>query len=135
MSRRRQVASLTPGRAIRAARSISATANPARPVKHSFSVAGHRTSISLESAFWDALRDAAAVNGVSIAELVRRIDSARGEAGLSSAVRVWILTYARSGALADPAAVESLSRRTEAQKPEAGADADEPGAALARGRS
>jgi predicted DNA-binding ribbon-helix-helix protein len=63
----------------------------ARPVKHSFSIRGHRTSISLESAFWDALRRAAVERNLAIAALVAEIDGGRGEAGLSSAIRVWIL--------------------------------------------
>jgi predicted DNA-binding ribbon-helix-helix protein len=63
----------------------------ARPVKHSFSIRGHRTSISLERAFWDALRRAAAERNLAIAALVAEIDTGRGEAGLSSAIRVWIL--------------------------------------------
>ena len=76
--------------------------NPAaRPVKHSFSIAGHRTSISLEAAFWDALRSAATAEGASLAGLVGRIDRQRGDAGLSSAVRVWILDYVRSAAKSD----------------------------------
>ena len=66
---------------------------PTRPVKRSFTLAGHRTSISLEAAFWDALREAAAVEGLSLAMLVARIDAARGSAGLSGAVRVWVLDY------------------------------------------
>ena len=68
---------------------------PTRPVKHSFTIAGHRTSISLEAAFWDALRTAAAAEGLSLAALVGRIDLQRGEAGLSSAVRVWVLDHVR----------------------------------------
>ena len=64
-----------------------------RPVKHSFTLAGHRTSISLEAAFWDALKTAAAERGMALAELVRHIDGSRGEAGLSSAVRVWVLDH------------------------------------------
>ncbi len=73
-------------------RSVVAT----RPVKRSFTLSGHRTSISLESAFWDALRDAAAIEGVSLAVLVGRIDRQRGDAGLSGAVRVWVLDYYRT---------------------------------------
>ena len=69
--------------------------SPTRPVKHSFTIAGHRTSISLEAAFWDALRTAAATEGLSLAQLVGRIDQQRGDAGLSSAVRVWILDHVR----------------------------------------
>lgn len=66
---------------------------PTRPVKRSFTLSGHRTSISLEAAFWDALREAAVAEGISLATLVGRIDAARGTAGLSGAVRVWVLDY------------------------------------------
>jgi predicted DNA-binding ribbon-helix-helix protein len=62
-----------------------------RPVKRSFSIDGHRTSISLEAEFWDALKVAAAEDGTAIAALVAAIDKQRGKAGLSSAVRVWLL--------------------------------------------
>lgn len=71
-----------------------------RPVKRSFAIRGHRTSISLESAFWDALREAAAREGISLAALVSRIDETRGSAGLSSAVRIWILGYFREASAA-----------------------------------
>lgn len=67
----------------------------ARPVKRSFSVRGHRTSISLEEPFWEALKEAAAGERIALAALIARIDEQRGGAGLSSAVRVWILEYAR----------------------------------------
>ncbi|MCC7252647.1 ribbon-helix-helix domain-containing protein [Hyphomicrobium sp.] len=72
------------------------TGAPARPVKRSFSIRGHRTSISLEESFWAALREAAVREGVSLASLIARIDERRGTAGLSSAVRVWILDYVRA---------------------------------------
>lgn len=62
-----------------------------RPMKRSFNLKGHATSISLEGAFWNALVEAAREDGVSLAALVARIDAERGEAGLSSAVRVWLL--------------------------------------------
>jgi predicted DNA-binding ribbon-helix-helix protein len=65
-------------------------------VKHSFTVAGHRTSISLEQAFWSALKAAAVAEQRSVASLVEEIDTGRGEAGLSSAVRVWVLDYVRT---------------------------------------
>jgi len=67
-----------------------------RPLKRSFNIAGHRTSISLEAAFWAALKDVAAREGASVTQLVARIDSGRNGAGLSSAVRVWLLDYFRS---------------------------------------
>jgi predicted DNA-binding ribbon-helix-helix protein len=72
-----------------------------RPVKRSFSIRGHRTSISLESAFWDALREAALREGISLAGLVARIDEGRGSAGRSSAVRIWILGYFRAASAAE----------------------------------
>lgn len=62
-----------------------------RPEKRSFSIQGHRTSISLEAAFWSALKTAAAEDGLTLAGLINAIDKDRGSAGLSSAVRVWIL--------------------------------------------
>ncbi len=66
-----------------------------RPIKRSFTIAGHRTSISLEAAFWEALKAVAAEQRLSVACLVARIDDARGRdgGGLSSAVRVWILQH------------------------------------------
>jgi predicted DNA-binding ribbon-helix-helix protein len=62
-----------------------------RPVKRSFSIRGHRTSISLEAAFWSALKSAAAEDHVTLAALIAAIDQTRGGSGLSSAVRVWLL--------------------------------------------
>lgn len=61
-------------------------------VKRSVTIAGHRTSISLERPFWDALKERACSEKTSVNELVRRIDTARGGKGsLSSAIRVYIL--------------------------------------------
>lgn len=74
----------------------------ARPSKRSFTIGGHRTSISMEAPFWDALQQVATLENTSLAGLVATIDKARGEAGLSSAVRVWILDYFRQRALPPP---------------------------------
>lgn len=68
-----------------------------RPLKRSFTIAGHSTSVSLEAPFWEALKEAAASHGQSLAALVEEIDANRGTAGLSSAIRVWVLEYYRSG--------------------------------------
>jgi predicted DNA-binding ribbon-helix-helix protein len=68
---------------------------PARPQKRSFTIRGHRTSISLEAAFWDAMREVAAHEGLSLAALVARIDTDRGDTNLSSAVRVAVLAHFR----------------------------------------
>ncbi len=67
----------------------------ARELKRSLSIAGHRTSLSLEPEFWEALRIAAARRGVPVAQLVSEIDTTRGQRNLSSAVRVWLLAEAR----------------------------------------
>lgn len=69
-----------------------------RPVKRSFSIRGHRTSISLEAPFWEALRDAAGEDRLSLSALVAAIDAGRGEANLSSAVRIWLLARYRARA-------------------------------------
>lgn len=62
-----------------------------RPVKRSFAIKGHQTSISLEEPFWAALKEAATEDGIPLAALIAEIDAARSGAGLSSAVRVWLL--------------------------------------------
>ena len=65
-------------------------ADPTRIIKRSVTIAGHRTSVSLEEGFWRALRAAAAEDGVAVNELVRRIDAGR-RGNLSSALRVYVL--------------------------------------------
>jgi len=65
-------------------------AEGARPRKRSLVIAGHRTSVSLEGAFWRALGRIAAAQGKSIAALVGEIDRGR-RANLSSAIRVYVL--------------------------------------------
>ena len=74
-----------------------------RPVKRSFTIEGHRTSISLEAAFWEALKDVAKIKHMPVAQLVQAIDRDRGQGGLSSAVRIWLLNYFRSGTGGDAA--------------------------------
>ncbi|MGP8232186.1 MAG: ribbon-helix-helix domain-containing protein [Methylovirgula sp.] len=71
-------------------------AAPSAIAKHSLTIAGHRTSISLESAFWDALRDIARARGLPLAALIGEIDAGRGTANLSSAIRVYVLTRLRA---------------------------------------
>jgi predicted DNA-binding ribbon-helix-helix protein len=61
-------------------------------------IAGHATSISLEPVFWEALREAAAAEGLPLSALVARIDAERvAEAdppNLASAIRVWLFERA-----------------------------------------
>ena len=69
-----------------------------RPVKRSFKIGGHPTSISLEQPFWDALKEVAASEKQPISRLINQIDAGRGSSGLSSAVRVWLLAHYRARA-------------------------------------
>ncbi|MEJ6394964.1 ribbon-helix-helix domain-containing protein [Gymnodinialimonas sp. 2305UL16-5] len=69
----------------------------ARPRKRSLTLQGHRTSVSLEDAFWVELQRIAADRGTSMNALVAEIDAARGvSAGLASAIRVFILEQAKA---------------------------------------
>jgi predicted DNA-binding ribbon-helix-helix protein len=74
-------------------------------VKRSVSIAGHRTSITLEEPFWDALREAADAGAVSVQSLIGRIDAERGDQNLSSAIRVFVLNRLRD-APSRPGSVE-----------------------------
>jgi predicted DNA-binding ribbon-helix-helix protein len=66
-------------------------------VKHSLTIAGHATSLTLEPIFWDALQAAAIAEGKPLAALVAEIDEAR-TTNLSSAVRVWLFARALAAA-------------------------------------
>lgn len=68
-----------------------------RPVKRSLTLRGHRTSVSLEHAFWQEFRNLAEAEGVALNALAQRIDEGRGEVGLASAIRVWVLGRALEG--------------------------------------
>lgn len=84
-------------------------ASSRRVVKHSVVIAGHRTSVSLEDAFWRALKDIAAQEGVSLAALIARVDAGRGEANLSSALRVFVLERALDARETPPSPSPHLS--------------------------
>ena len=72
----------------------------ARPVKRSLTLRGHRTSVSLEDSFWAAFREIADAQGKPLNQLAAEIDEARGiEAGLASAIRVFVLDHYRSAHL------------------------------------
>jgi predicted DNA-binding ribbon-helix-helix protein len=68
-------------------------------VKRSIVVAGHKTSVSLEDAFWAALKDIARERGQSLRSLVAEIDAGRSGGNLSSAVRLHVLDHYRRQAL------------------------------------
>ncbi len=61
-------------------------------MKRSVTVAGHRTSLSLEDEFWQALNQAAEEDGKTLTGLIAELDRSRQQPNLSSAIRVWLLT-------------------------------------------
>jgi predicted DNA-binding ribbon-helix-helix protein len=62
-------------------------------VKRSIVLAGHKTSVSLEDAFWEGLKDIAKIKRETVSELVGGIDIDRKHANLSSAIRLFVLNY------------------------------------------
>jgi predicted DNA-binding ribbon-helix-helix protein len=59
--------------------------------KHSVKIAGHATSITLESPFWDQLKRIATERDMALSTLIEDIDTQRGDQNLSSALRVFVL--------------------------------------------
>ncbi len=69
-----------------------------RPEKHSLTLRGHRTSVSLEPEFWRAFREIAAADKRPLNALAAEIDAARGtETGLATAIRLHVLAWYRDG--------------------------------------
>jgi predicted DNA-binding ribbon-helix-helix protein len=67
-----------------------------RPAKHSLTLRGHRTSVSLEPEFWDAFRTIAAERDTPLNALAAEIDAdRRNDEGLASAIRVFCLNHYR----------------------------------------
>lgn len=64
--------------------------------KRSIVLAGHKTSVSLENEFWEALHHIATVKQASLAKVVEEIDSERSHNNLSSAIRIFVFNYFRS---------------------------------------
>jgi predicted DNA-binding ribbon-helix-helix protein len=62
-------------------------------VKRSIVIAGHKTSVSLEDAFWKGLKDIAISRGVTLSDMVASIDSERRHGNLSSAIRLFVLDH------------------------------------------
>ena len=64
-------------------------------VKRSIVIAGHKTSVSLEDAFWNGLKEIAVIRNVALSDLVSSIDKERKHGNLSSAIRLFVLDYYR----------------------------------------
>ncbi len=73
-------------------------------MKRSITIAGHRTSVSVEDAFWDGLAEIASTEGKSTTALIAAIDRRRPPgSNLSSAIRIFVLDHYRKAARTTPA--------------------------------
>jgi predicted DNA-binding ribbon-helix-helix protein len=71
-------------------------------VKRSIVIAGHKTSVSLEDAFWKGLKDIAGDRNLTLSDLVATIDTDRQHGNLSSAIRLFVLDHYRTQTAAEP---------------------------------
>jgi predicted DNA-binding ribbon-helix-helix protein len=64
-------------------------------VKRSIVIAGHKTSVSLEDAFWETLKELASRSDMTLSDVVAEIDATRSQGNLSSAIRLFVLDNVR----------------------------------------
>jgi predicted DNA-binding ribbon-helix-helix protein len=69
-------------------------------VKRSIVVAGHKTSVSLEEAFWNGMKEISGLRNMTLSELVGEIDNNRQQGNLSSAIRLFVLDHFKNRATA-----------------------------------
>jgi predicted DNA-binding ribbon-helix-helix protein len=74
--------------------------NSSNVKKRSIVVAGHKTSVSLEDAFWNLLKEIANERHETVSDLVAKIDTDREHGNLSSAIRLFVFDCVRDQALA-----------------------------------
>jgi predicted DNA-binding ribbon-helix-helix protein len=77
-------------------------------IKRSIVIAGHKTSVSLEDAFWKGLKEIADDRDVTLSDLVSSIDTDRQHGNLSSAIRLFVLDHYRNHTI--PAREPAVSR-------------------------
>jgi predicted DNA-binding ribbon-helix-helix protein len=65
-------------------------------IKRSIVIAGHKTSVSLEDAFWRALKEIAVSREMTLSDVVASIDTESRQGNLSSAIRIFVLDYFRT---------------------------------------
>ena len=68
-------------------------------VKRSIVVGGHKTSVSLEEAFWNGMKEISGQRSMTLSEMVGEIDSNRQQGNLSSAIRLFVLDHFKSRAM------------------------------------
>jgi predicted DNA-binding ribbon-helix-helix protein len=84
-------------------------------VKRSIVVAGHKTSVSLEEAFWNGMKEISGLRNMTLSELVGEIDNNRQQGNLSSAIRLFVLDYFKSRAMTPQEAVSMGLRQVREQ--------------------
>jgi predicted DNA-binding ribbon-helix-helix protein len=89
-------------------------------VKRSIVIAGHKTSVSLEDAFWKGLKEIAGGRDITLSDLVASIDTDRQHGNLSSAIRLFVLDYYRSQ-IPDQKPVRDSMREAAMSRPAANA--------------
>src|SRR5689334_6941423 len=89
---------MKPAKCVRASKFTSSRGGDMKSpvVKRSIVIAGHKTSVSLEDAFWEGLKEIASGRDLSLSEMVAAIDSERSHGNLSSAIRLFVLDQYRS---------------------------------------
>ena len=93
-------------------------------IKRSIVIAGHKTSVSLEDAFWNGLKQIASSRDLTLSELVAAIDTERVHGNLSSALRLFVLDQFRG--MIDPldVRVANTNRSGESSQPQSEGDAE-----------
>jgi len=95
-------------------------------VKRSTVVDGHKTSVSLEKAFWDSVKEISRGRGQTQSELISEIDRNREQNNLSSAIRLFVLDHYRNGSSAQPLMTSRLeSHRIQPEHPSRREEGDE----------
>ena len=80
-------------------------------IKRSIVIAGHKTSVSLEDAFWTGLKEIAIARQMTLSDLVATIDTERLHGNLSSGIRLFVLDYYRAQGADEHSAREATSTR------------------------
>jgi predicted DNA-binding ribbon-helix-helix protein len=79
-------------------------------LKRSIVIGGHKTSVSLEDAFWRGLKEIARAEGVTLSHMVNELDKSRVQSNLSSAIRLFVLDRLRVSLASFPAAADGRAR-------------------------
>ena len=72
------------------------TVNKSPVVKRSIVIGGHKTSVSIEEAFWDGMKEISGQRSMTLSELVGEVDTNRHQGNLSSAIRLFVLDHFRN---------------------------------------